>query len=229
MNEYYEKIKFVKSKVISYLDDIFKTYGNKLLLKLGDYNLLQNDNNCLKSSTAIGYLIEEFIVSKLESYTDFFDNVNDIRIYRIINRGTQNSSYDCYADYKGVFFMINVKSERRDNSAVAAINNLHKEYVSENPEQEKSFIVLKTKYNFEASKTTDDRKILIKENTAYALEEVDFSGGHKQDHRNWGKEYNPASGRLKISESFRKHNSLGEEDISYDRTRQFLDKIYHSK
>ena len=54
--------------------------------------------------------------------------------------------------------MINVKVDKGGNNAVSAINILHKDYVSNNPDQEKAFIVLKTKYDFGKSKKTNDRK-----------------------------------------------------------------------
>lgn len=229
MNAYYEKIKFVKSKVVSYLNEIFKVYGNELLLKLEDYNLLQNKYNCIESSTATGFIMEEFIVSKLETYSQSHNNINEIRIERIADHGTQTTSYDCYINYQGVFFMVNVKVDKVNNNAVSAINILHNDYVVKNPEQEKAFLVLKTKYSFGESPKTKERKILIQGISAYALEEVDFTIGHKQDHRNWSKEFNPASGRLQISKSFREHNALNEDEISYEKTRQFIEKMYRAR
>jgi hypothetical protein len=52
-----------------YAFNIFRTYGRELVLRLEEYNLLQNKHNCIESSTAIGFVLEEFIVSKLEMYT----------------------------------------------------------------------------------------------------------------------------------------------------------------
>ena len=229
MNAYYEKIKFVKSKLESYLTEIFKVYGNELLLKLEDYNLLQNEKNCIESSTATGFIMEEFVVSKLETYSQSHNNTNEIRIERIPNHGTQTSSYDCAVKYKGVFFMINVKVDKRSNNAVSAINILHNDYVVKDPEQEKAYIVLKTKYSFGEGARTKTRKILIKGVTAYALEEVDFSQGHLQDHRNWSEIFNSASGRLQVSKRFRTKNALKEDEISYETTKQFVEAMYQPK
>lgn len=229
MNSYYEKIKFVKTKIVSYLNEIFKVYGNELLLRLEEYNLLQNKYNCIESSTATGFIMEEFIVSKLETYSQNHNNVDDIRIERKINRGTQTTSYDCCVTYQGVFFIINVKVEKGNNNAVSAINILHNDYCRKNPEQEKAFIVLKTKYDFGESQKTKERKILVRGISVYALEEVDFTIGHKQDHRNWSEEFNPASGRLQISKKFREINALKEENISYDKTKQFIEKMYKAQ
>ena len=229
MNNYYEKIKFVKSKLTFYLNEIFKVYGNELLLRLEDYNLLRNPNNCLESSTATGFIMEEFIVSKLETYTRTHNNKNEIRIERASNRGTTTTSYDCYANYKNVLFLINVKVAKGNNNGVSAINKLYNDYVASNPNAEKSFIVLKTKYSFGVGKKSSERTILTQGVSSYALEEVDFSLGHKQDYRNWSKEFNPASGRLQISKKFIEKNLLKEKDISYSKTKQFIEKMYNAK
>ncbi len=105
-----------------------------------------------------------------------------------------------------MLFLINIKAEKKYNGGVAAINLLHEDYVKINPSQEKSYIVLKIKYGIGESKTKKDRKILVKCIDVYALEELDFSKGHKQDNRSWSKKKNPNSGRLQISKKFRKDN-----------------------
>ena len=86
--------------------------------------------------------------------------------------------------------------------------------------------MLKTKYSFGESKRTNERKILIHDISVYALEEVNFTIGHRQDHRNWSEEFNPASGRLQISKRFRELNALNEDEISYNKTKQFIEKMY---
>lgn len=229
MNAYYEKIKFVKSKVISYLNEIFKVYGNELLLRLEEYNLLQNKNNCIESSTATGFIMEEFVVSKLETYSQSHNNIDDIRIERIESHGTQTLSYDCCVNYQNVFFMINIKVDKGNNNAVSAINILHNDYVLTNPNQEKSFLVLKIKYTFGTSDKTKERKILVKGISVYSLEEIDFSIGHKQDHRNWSEKFNPASGRLQVTPKFMQLDRLKEDDISYNKTKQFIEKMYNTQ
>ncbi len=230
MKTYYEKIKFVKTKLVSYLNEIFKVYGNEFLLRLDDYNLLQNPNNCIESSTAIGYIMEEFIVSKLETYSQAHNNTDEIRIERIDCHGTKNASYDCCVNYQDVFFMINVKVDKGSNNAVSAINNLRNDYVLTDPSREKSYLVLKTKYTFGESEKTKERKILVKGVGVYALEEIDFSAEHKQDYRNWSDRFNPASGRLQVTKKFMELNKLKEDEISYNKTKRFIEKcIMHNK
>lgn len=66
---YPQKLRYVQNKVQEYIATILKVYGNELFLLLEDYNLLQNPRNCIESSTAPGFILEEFILSKLELFT----------------------------------------------------------------------------------------------------------------------------------------------------------------
>lgn len=231
MNNYYEKLKFVKTEVEKYLFEIFKVYGNELLLRLEEYNLLTNPNNCIETSTATGFVMEEFIVSKLETYTRNHNGITEIKIQRLNGQSTIGTSYDCYAEYDKIFVMINVKVQKRGtaNNAVAAINILHNNYVCENPEQEKAYLVIKTFYDFGISKIDSQRKIKVIGTGSYYLEELDFSSGHKQDHRNWSASFNANSGRLQVSNLWRNTHLLAEEEISYLKTKEFIDSIYNEQ
>lgn len=232
MNEYYQTLKFVKAKIVEYLSQIFKVYGNELLLRLEEYNLLTNKNNCIETSTATGFIMEEFITSKLEIYSKSHNDIDEIKIRKLEGLSTTNSSYDCYVEYNDILFMVNIKVEKKgsNNNAVSAINILQNDYVFGQPEKEKAYLVLKTRYYFDVSKKDNQRKIMISSVDGYYLEEIDFSSGHKQDHRNWSKkEFKPESGRLMISNTFRKSHLLNEEDISYFRTRDFLQNINAGK
>lgn len=225
---YYDKLKFVQSKTVGYLRRIFQAYGNELQLKMEDYNLLSHRNNCLETSTAIGFVMEEFISSQLAICSRNNDSVSDIVIKKLENRSTVNTSYDCYCKYDGVFFMINIKVEKNGshNNAVSAINILHKDYVETDKEVEKAYMILKVFYDFGISKRDEQRKIMINDIDSFFMEEIDFSRGHKQDNRNWSENFNKASGRLLIPVTFRTKNKLDEKEISYAKTRDFLHKIF---
>jgi hypothetical protein len=69
MNDYYRQILDFQVKLKEYAQNIFRAYGRELVLRLEEYNLLQNRHNCIESSTATGFVLEEFLVSKLEMYT----------------------------------------------------------------------------------------------------------------------------------------------------------------
>ena len=228
MNAYYDTLKAVKARIEHYLTEIFKVYGNELLLRLEDYNLLTNVNNCIETSTATGFIMEEFISSKLEIYTKNHGGKSEIKIERNSQNATVNSSYDCSALFDKIFFMVNIKIQKEgsNNNAVAAINILHDEYVVQNPSQEKAYMLLKVFYDFGQSKFDENRKILIKKIESYFLEEIDFSSGHRQDFRNWSANFNANSGRLQLSQSWRKAHLLAENEISYHKTRQFIDDIF---
>lgn len=220
---YYTTIKNYQKEVMRICTENFKVYGNELQLKLEEYNLLENDNNCLQSSTAIGYIVEEFLVSKLEMYTN---TGCKFKIQRSKGNKTNNASYDCFATIdNNILAMINIKAEKKVNNAVSAINILFDDYVNKNPNQEKCFLILKVSYSYRKSAKDNQRKIYIKGLDSFFLDEIDLGNGHNQDHRNWSENYNPNSGRLQISNSFRERHTLDASHISYQNTINMLNSI----
>ncbi len=223
MNEYYEELKKFQNKIEFYAKEIFKVYGNELQLKLEDYNLLSNEKNCIESSTSTGFIIEEFIVSKLETYTKSHKLPDEYQILRT-EGSTTNSSYDCYSKINlNIKALINVKICKGANNAIASINALYQDYVVKDPKQTKCFMILKIHYQFAKSKKDNQRKIFIKKVESYFLEEVDFSYGHKQDHRNWSQKFNPSSGRLQVSNKDRENLLIAEP--SYNKTFEFINSM----
>ena len=159
---YSKKLRYVQKKIQEYITTILKVYGNELLLLLEDYNLLQNPHNCIESSTAPGFILEEFIISKLAIFTQDHDGEKEIIIKR--NDGsTTASSYDCYVDFKNIRVLINHKAEKEGgtNAGIAAINKLYNDYVLCEPKQEKAFLVLKLKYKYIVSSKDNQRKFFI--------------------------------------------------------------------
>lgn len=220
---YSKKLRYVQKKIQEYITTILKVYGNELLLLLEDYNLLQNPHNCIESSTAPGFILEEFIISKLAIFTRDHDGEKEIIIKR--NDGsTTTSSYDCYVDFKNIRILINHKAEKEGgtNAGIAAINKLYNDYVLSEPKQEKAFLVLKLKYKYIVSPKDNQRKFFISNTNSFFLEEIDFSKGHKQDHRNWSKEFKMASGRLMVDETFKKEHSMEDKKMSFLNTKKFI-------
>lgn len=85
----------------------------------------------------------------------------------------------------------------------------------------KSYVVVKICYDFDGE--ANDRHISIKGYDTYAIEEVDFSAGHKQDKRSWSGTSDLNAGRLQISDSFRRKHTAMPENVSYENTcRQLL-------
>lgn len=100
--------------------------------------------------------------------------------------------------------------------------------LKKNPDKIKAYLVLKTKYSFGKSPSNDERKILVHKVSGYYIEQIDFSNGYKQDHRNWSSDFNGNSGRLQITKNILENNQLEEKNISYFRTKEFLSEVYHN-
>lgn len=227
-NIYYDTIKAFQRKLTDYTKQILKVYGYELQLMLEDYNLLTSVHNCLESSTAFGYIIEEFLVSKLEIYTKSHKLPNNYVVNR--TKGSTNTlSYDCFSMLNnGIKALVNIKAEKNANNGIAAINKLYIDYVETDPKQQKCYLVFKVHYCIKMS-TNGQRKIFIDENNieSYFLEEIDFSQGHSQDYRNWTKDSsNPNSGRLEITPKFRCEHPISEDEVSYNKTKNQIDSIY---
>lgn len=153
---------------------------------------------------------------------------------------TASESYDCYADDpgSGIKFLVNIKAENGSsaNNAVAAIGQLHRNYCESEPEQQKSYIILKVKYTIrDAYEETDQRRakprhLYIEGLESFCIEEIDFRQGHKQDNRSWSSSPRGGSqrnnGRLVISKRFREDHRMPEDEISYSATWQMLDELY---
>lgn len=237
MNQYYNNILEFQKEIRDYADCIFKTYGKELVLRLEEYNLLQNKHNCIESSTAIGFVLEEFVVSKLEMFTHC-DDTTKYKIDRFVG-ATASESYDCFSVGKnGCKYMVNIKADKngKSNNSIAAITQLHRNYCLENPGQEKSFILFKILYSIGDAtedneiKRAKPRHIHIDGIESYCLEEVDFSKEHKQDYRSWSnaKENTSNNGRLQISPAFREGHKVEKSKISYKNTFDMLNNLVNN-
>lgn len=221
-----------KGKIEAYVEQIFKYSSNELILRLEQLNLLNNKHNCLESSSAFGFIIEEFLVSKLDEYTIRHNGVKDYRIQRPAKSVTE-SSYDCIANiHNGIRALINVKVCREGgakNNAVAAIKQLYSDYVEIDPSVEKCFLVLKVPYSFCSSirsASKGERAISVGVASSYFLETVDLSKEHAQDSRQWSKKGGQRnSGRLMVSDDFRKSHIVPDEAISYENTIAMLTAV----
>ena len=209
---YYNSLISFKELLEDYMDNLFSVYEHELELMLANYNVLTRENNNIESSTAIGYILEEFIISKLHTFTEHKKNAKFI----VYPAETAHKSYDCFAEFNGIRFLINIKSTKDTNNAVAAINKLKMDYCDD--DTLKSFIILKVYYGF--VKEGAKRKIKILQYDTFAIEEVDFSGGHVQDHRSWSKENKLNSGRLQISTKFREDNPMPIDLVSFAVTKK---------
>lgn len=156
-------------------------------------------------------------------FTQNHDGEKEIIVKRSDGATTANS-YDFYVDFKNIRILINHKAEKEggENAGIAAINKLYSDYVLCDPKREKAFLVLKLKYKYIISKKDNQRKFFIFDINSFFLEELDFSKGHKQDFRNWSKEFKSSSGRLVVDENFKKQHHISDEEMSYAKTKQFI-------
>lgn len=128
--------------------------------------------------------MEEFLVSKLETFTQ--NHVApDYKICRDVSvHSTTNASYDCFSWLEpSRFAMINLKMNKTGsaNNAVAAIHRLYEDFVVKSPETPKCFLVLKIFYDFALSTRDRQRKIFVTNASAYFLDEINLRENHRQD------------------------------------------------
>lgn len=249
MTSYKSRIEDFLQELKDDVSTIFCTYQNDLVIRLEEYNLLQNKYNCLESSTAIGFVLEEFIVAKLAMYTSSKPGIK--HIIRREDAATTDLCYDCISDNTSTRFLINIKAQKcelvhykrkkepklknkSENSAIGALTQIHFSYCKTDPDQEKSLVVLKILYSIENGNDGDlytrehPRHIHIYSVDAYPIEYYDYSKDHQQDNRKWSNKdgvdsYN--NGRLKLTDNFKKSNPLPEDQISYETTKKQIQAI----
>ncbi len=62
MNNYSEVVIELQSKLEEAINNIFEITNNEISINVEDVNILQRDNNSINSSTAIGYILEEYLI-----------------------------------------------------------------------------------------------------------------------------------------------------------------------
>nr|VZS00887.1 hypothetical protein MF5582_00824 [Mycoplasma feriruminatoris] len=223
MNNYY-KIAIKLQKLLSeVIQEIFSYKNNELEIKVEDLNILQRENNSVSSSSAIGFLVEEYLIINLLNY--FNSSKNDKQIIMNINKVTNKNSYDFSIKYKEHLFYVNLKSNKTNNRTIAAIQKLYDDYVSYTEQTPLHFLVFKINYHIGLSTDNQNIKIIIDNTQSYFLEEINFDQWH-QDKRSWSEKLNLNLGRLIVSDKFLKDNLLEIEQISYEKTKDQLAKIY---
>nr|WP_307927603.1 hypothetical protein [Mycoplasmopsis bovis] len=63
MNNYSEVAIELQSKLEEAINNIFEITNNEISINVEDVNILQRDNNSINSSTAIGYILEEYLIN----------------------------------------------------------------------------------------------------------------------------------------------------------------------
>ena len=220
---HYDKLMQIKHIVENASIEIFKKYNNELELKFDNCNLLEDPDNSIESSTAIGYLLESFLVSEFKKYKFSLSNMQITGT----NGSTNTISYDCKCFYENILTLINIKANKlsAQNNAVAAINKLYKDFVETDRWQTKAYLVLKVYYSIGQAKPGEKRKIIIHNVSSYFLDEVDLFYEHMQDKRSWSENSNLTSGRLQISDDFFEKHKLSIGKVSYENTCDMLSAV----
>nr|WP_307934770.1 hypothetical protein [Mycoplasmopsis bovis] len=65
MNNYSEVAIELQSKLEEAINNIFEITNNEISINVEDVNILQRDNNSINSSTAIGYILEEYLILRI--------------------------------------------------------------------------------------------------------------------------------------------------------------------
>ncbi|WBX36446.1 UpaP162 family type II restriction enzyme [Mycoplasma capricolum] len=223
MNNYYKIALELQDIVTEIIGVIFGSKKNELEIKVEDLNVLQRNNNSINSSTAIGYLIEEYVIVKLLNYFNSQQNKKEIKMN--VKKVSNQNSYDFAIVYKNHLFYINLKTYQKNNNAIAAIKKLYDDYVEYNGVFPLHFLIFKINYNIGLSSDNENIKIIINSTESYFLEEINFSEWH-QDKRSWSEAVDFNSGRLQVSNKFLKEHLLEIDNISYEKTKEQLALIY---
>ncbi len=208
MNKYQLTAQKAKITIEQDVNNIFQKHNNKLELKFGNYNLLTNENNCISSSTAIGYCMEEFICNYL-CYTYPTK-------YKRITGSTQNSSYDLTITLNDIKILVNFKVVKKLNNAISALKKFKADYIDID-NQEKLFLIFKTNYQIK------DKYILIQNINSFYFEQI-YIKHLTTDNRSWSKKNDNLSGRMQYNE--KTHGLKNISEISYqDTSHQLLSFI----
>lgn len=195
---YFSRAEQFKAQILNNLEHLT---NQQLNLTLGNVNLLAN-NNILKSSTALGYIIEEYIFQCL---TNLKRETNAIK-----------KSYDFYTMLKHELFYVNVKAYQKTNNAVAAVNLLYKDYAEFKPKTKKHFLILKVKYHLV------ENAIVFDDFSAFYLEEYLFDINYlTTDIRIYSKKQKMTASRLTI-----KKDAPKTAHPSYAKTKTAIKQLY---
>lgn len=163
--------------------EIWEKHKNRLDLTLNGVPVA-SEGSAVNTSTAIGFLVEEFIVKQLPEW------------FSSGSGATGNSAFDFfYSDDSKIKLMVNLKVEKNtsNNKGVVAANILRAEYLADS--RPKIYLIVKSKYHLDAATSSlrfDGLESVILESF------ITRPGALKSDNRNWSAEFNALSGRLQL-------------------------------
>jgi len=178
----YRKIAHIYQMLVEeVIETIWEKHNNKIHMELNNIPICL-EGSAVNTSTAIGYMVEEFLVRQFPPF-----------LKRSLN-STINSAEDAiYEDDEKIELMINLKVEKNtsSNNGIVAGNILQQRYLSNT--KPKLYLILKSKYYLDESNST----LLFNGLESYYLESfINDPMCLNADSRNWSKEFNILSGRI---------------------------------
>ncbi len=181
--EYQSIAKTFQKLVELSINEIWVKHSKKVLLSLNDV-LIGLEGSALNTSTAYGFMIEEFLVRQLPEF--FTRNVT------ATNKSIEDFSY---SNHSKIELMVNLKVEKNTskNNGIVAGNILRERYILN--EKPKLYLIMKSKYQI--NETKSELKF-IATSSCYLESFITQENCLKTDRRNWTKKFNPLSGRLQL-------------------------------
>ena len=196
--EYQEIAKLFQKLVIKDIQDIWIKHKKKIDMRLNKIPICL-EGSAVNSSTAFGFIIEEFLVQQLS--TKEYDKPKESTIASLYD-------FKFKMDDK-IELLVNLKVERSggSNSGVCAGNILKNYYSKDN--KPKLYLVVKSEYDIDDKKS----EVVFKNLSSVYLESfLTKEGMLKSDSRNWSNTFNILSGRLQLP-SKDKLEKFGIQDI----------------
>ena len=210
--EEYQKIAELFEKVVvEDISEIWKKHKSKIDMRLNDIPVCL-EGSAVNSSTAFGFLIEEFLVQQL-SKEEYFTSEDS----------TTNSAYDVkLKEDDKIELLVNLKVEKdsSSNNGVCA-GNILKNYYDKN-DKPKLYLILKSKYKIDEK---NSNVLFIGIESLYLESFLTKEDLLKSDSRNWSNVFNALSGRIQIPNKT-KMSKIGIKDIPEPETiLRFMDVL----
>ena len=182
--EYQEIAKLFQRLVIKDIQDIWIKHKKKIDMRLNKIPICL-EGSAVNSSTAFGFIIEEFLVQQLS--TKEYDKPKESTIASLYD-------FKFKMDDK-IELLVNLKVERAggSNSGICAGNILKNYYSKDN--KPKLYLIVKSGYDINDKKS----EVIFNGLSSIYLESfLTRDGMLKSDSRNWSNTFNILSGRLQL-------------------------------
>ncbi len=209
--EYQKIAELFEKVVVEDISQIWEKHKERIDMRLNDVPVCL-EGSAVNSSTAFGFLIEEFLVQQLPKDE-----------YYTADGGTTTCAYDVkLKNDEKIELLVNLKVEKEGstNSGVCAGNILKNYYDKDN--KPKLYLILKSKYKIDEKKS----EVVFRGIESLYLESfLTKEGMLKSDSRNWSNVFNALSGRIQIPNKSNMEN-IGIKDIPEPEIRlRFMDNL----